>query len=85
MEPPDHLKCKSCYSLCKNAVSLPCCHAVACRGCAVKNIIKNKDMCFIKGCSKQITLTQLLSNEEVRKECEKFNEGIQRKPRRRTD
>ena len=69
---PTRLQCKVCHNLLRNAVNLACCQQLVCRGCAVKNIIKNKSHCFLPSCLKPSSITDLKGNENVRKECQQI-------------
>ena len=71
-KPPARLQCKVCHNLLRNAVNLPCCQQLVCRGCAVKNIIKNQSHCFLPSCLKPSLITDLKANENVRQECQKI-------------
>merc|ERR1711981_1313796 len=74
ISPPERLLCKFCSNLLKNAVNLPCCQQLVCRGCAVKNIIKNKSQCVLPTCLKPSAISGLKGNNPVRAECEQYAE-----------
>ena len=63
-----------CHNLLRNAVNLACCQQLVCRGCAVKNIIKNKSHCFLPSCLKPSSITDLKGNEHFRKECQQISD-----------
>ena len=69
---PDRLLCKLCSNLLKNAVNLPCCQALVCRGCAVKSILRNKSKCVLAFCLKPSQISGIKGNEKVRKQCELY-------------
>ena len=77
-DPPDRLLCRFCSNILKNAVNLPCCKALACRGCAVKNILKNKSTCVLPFCLKPSAISGLKGNQSVRQECELLTKNMEK-------
>ena len=45
--PPSQLTCPLCGKLFSNAVSLPCCTTLSCRGCAIEKLLVRMKIIFI--------------------------------------
>lgn len=71
------LKCPVCEEVCKRGVTLPCCGAWACRGCAVKQVAVKRG-CWLVGCETiGITNEDLKNDELLRGAVDQFkNEGL---------
>ena len=55
---PPSLQCSVCREACKRAVKMTCCSIIACRGCAVKNLLKAKK-CWSADCGKDATTANM--------------------------
>jgi len=73
----DILKCPVCEEICKRGVTLPCCGAAACRGCAVKKLAVKRG-CWLEGCETiGVTGEELVNDELLRSAIESYKkEGI---------
>jgi len=71
------LKCPVCEDICKRAVTLPCCGAAACRGCAVKKMAVKRG-CWLEGCETiGVTGEELINDELLRSAIDNYKkEGV---------
>lgn len=71
------LKCPVCEEICKRGVTLPCCGAAACRGCAVKKLAVKRG-CWLEGCETiGMTGEDLINDELLRSAIDNYKkEGI---------
>ena len=69
---PGDLHCIICNKIARNAVTLCCCQATCCRGCAVKGLLQTAPLCCVLGCGKE-NPAWFYPNMAIREQVEKTN------------
>lgn len=68
---PEFIQCGICSQVCKRGVKVLCCNIRACRSCATLHVTRKK-VCWNTSCRKQIKTGDLVNDEALREDVEKY-------------
>jgi len=72
---PESIQCGICSQVCKRGVKVLCCNIRACRSCATHHVTRKK-ICWNTSCGKQIKTGDLVNDEALREDVEKYQNNL---------